>query len=129
MNQMRKLMETVGNTYADAASKHVDGLAKVIADYLTTVTDDPYVFSDISEFSGGALEVRVTELLQDAGIGIEEDINRTYDTYSEEDLKQAYMVGWQDGVRAGEIPTGMLGPDETPEEAYEYWNKYDRGDT
>lgn len=73
MNEMRKLINLTENVYADEASEHIEGLAEVMANYIVSVSDDPYLYSDISEFLGGTLEARVTELIQAKRKGLGED--------------------------------------------------------
>lgn len=90
MNDMRKLIQLTENTYSDEAEKHIDGLAKVIAGYLRSVSDDPYVFSDIIEFMGGRLDQRVSELLKNK---ITEAIRRPELNviHTEKELEAAYQ--------------------------------------
>lgn len=95
MNEMRKLMDLTENVYADEANKHIEGLAEIMANYIVSVSDDPYLYSDISEFSGGTLEARVTELIQAKRKGLEENIADT-----SRDDSDAFHAGWYAGEAA-----------------------------
>jgi hypothetical protein len=45
---------------------------------------------------------------------------------NESEVKEAFLAGYSEGERAGFNDASDLGTNETPEEAYAYWLKYDK---
>lgn len=44
----------------------------------------------------------------------------------EDEIKEAFLAGYQDGYTEGYNEASNRGSNETPEGSYEYWMKYDR---
>lgn len=91
-----------------------------------TLDHSPYQWMDQDEFA---------EYVARHKAGIQEDLRGDPAMgrveLDEHDIKEAFLAGYQEGHREGfnSYDRPRWEKEETPEEAYEYWMKHDRGNT